>query len=1155
MNKFTLTLILSTLLLFVFAIKWGVSSGKQSKLEKSQAVNTRIDNLNYWVKKAEKGLVPFNPDAKAAPSRFTGSKLLAFSVLTDDSPDVPVTEEISTQSENSIFVDPNNAETVINSNNSTDNPLGGLYGANDLYSFNSGENWEGEKEGVGGDNSGDPTTAIGLNGRWYINYINGAGGMGISYSDNQGTSWTSKTVAPNPGDLADKNHMWIDNNSTSPFNGNLYISWSEFGGTYDTEIAVSISSDDGVTWSSKKIISEAIHAGSHNQGVNLSVGPNGEVYAVWAVYDSWPSDESAIGMSRSLDGGLTWDPALRVISDIRGVRTSGTGKDMRVNSFPCATVDISGGSNSGNIYITWANIGVPGINTGDDIDVYLLKSTDQGLTWSGATKINQDESGLGKTHYFPWITSDPSSGILSVVFYDDRDAGNNELEVFCANSDDGGATWEDFKVSDVAFTPSPIPGLANSYFGDYLGITSQDGWVYPVWTDNRSGSAMGYCSPYQLNPLNKPINLTASVTFETGVCDLTWTYEEADGFLNFNLYRDDIFLASTTDTTFSDLLPDYGLYTYKVTAAYTENRESGASRTSIQWGDAHIEVSPLSLYEHLRVDSQSVKAIQVINTGQLELNYTISPMVVGKKGSILTYCDATGGGTDEYIARVQVGDIDNQTVQNNYGDYTYLSTTMLAGDSYPITITNGDPIWDVDECLAWIDWNQDGEFGNNEVVNFDGSPGVGPYTGVIIAPLGAMSGTTTMRVIIAYNATPEPCESYSYGEVEDYSINVQGWLSVNPIIGNIARGDTAIIEVGFDATGLAEGSYFAEALFYSNDPLMPEINVPIQLDVAAILVVAGTIDGLTSICIGSETKLTAESSGSGGGETYSWTSVPEGFESSEQNPSIMPESDTWYYVVVNSGAAHATDSIYIHVADYPVVALGADTIICTSNTLPLDARNPGSSFLWSTGDTTQVTIAGGFGPTTVWVNVTNPTGCLSSDTIHINFAPTPEIFLGADTVICGGTQLQLDAGNPGSTYLWSTGETSQTITLDTVGFGYGIQQIVVDVITESGCMNAAEISVEFKNCTSIDEGESLSMSIYPNPGSGVFHIKISSLVNQKVQLKVLNLNGTVVYEKENMTITGAGVHNLDLSRLSQGVYQLVITGKHTSVSQKLIISN
>ena len=200
------------------------------------------------------------------------------------------------------------------------------------------------------------------------------------------------------------------------------------------------------------------------------------------------------------------------------------------------------------------------------MDIYIIKSIDGGDTWADPIRINQDEAGLGHEHYFPWITVDPENGVVSAIFYDDRNVGGTDCEVFCANSEDGGQTWEDFQVSDVSFTPAPISGLAGGYMGDYLGIIARGGWVYPVWCDNRTGSVMTYCSPYQTNPLSRPKDLVGMVTFETGDVDLEWSYIEGEGFLNFNIYRDDVLIGTATDTVYTDALPDYGLYTYKVTA-------------------------------------------------------------------------------------------------------------------------------------------------------------------------------------------------------------------------------------------------------------------------------------------------------------------------------------------------------------------------------------------------------------------------------------------------------------------------------------------------------------------------------------------------------------------------------------------------------------
>jgi hypothetical protein len=47
--------------------------------------------------------------------------------------------------------------------------------------------------------------------------------------------------------------------------------------------------------------------------------------------------------------------------------------------------DIGG---DGSIYIVWTNIGVPGVNTGNDIDVYMVRSSDEGESWSAPIRVN-----------------------------------------------------------------------------------------------------------------------------------------------------------------------------------------------------------------------------------------------------------------------------------------------------------------------------------------------------------------------------------------------------------------------------------------------------------------------------------------------------------------------------------------------------------------------------------------------------------------------------------------------------------------------------------------------------------------------------------------------------------------------------------------------
>ncbi len=468
-------------------------------------VDTRIDNMGYWEKMAEAGLVPVAPNVIAPPPIYKTSKIVTKGKSPGNSPDVPVTTVNSTQSENSVFVSPVDPALLLNSNNSTPQPsTGSVYGADALYSSDSAATWGGTIQGPAGGNSGDPTTAINTNGRWFVGYINSGSGQSVAYSDNQGTSWTAKLVANAPsgfGNMLDKNHMWIDNSSTSNYNGNLYDAWTTFGGNQDGQIGVSTSSDAGVTWSPVVHVSAAVNAGSHNQGVNIKTGPNGEVYVLWAIYDSWPSDENALAMARSLDGGQTWLPAARIINNIKGIRNHGVTQNMRVNSFPSMAVDISNGDYRGAIYAVWTNVNTPGVNSGQGVEVYLIKSNDNGLTWSIPLKVNTDPLGPNKQHYLPWVTCDPTNGNVAIVFYDNRNVSSTQAEAWCAVSVDGAETFTDFAVSDVAFTPTPVPNLATGYMGDYLAIAAQGGMVYPCWTDTRTGYAMTYVSPFYLAPV------------------------------------------------------------------------------------------------------------------------------------------------------------------------------------------------------------------------------------------------------------------------------------------------------------------------------------------------------------------------------------------------------------------------------------------------------------------------------------------------------------------------------------------------------------------------------------------------------------------------------------------------------------------------------
>ncbi len=136
------------------------------------------------------------------------------------------------------------------------------------------------------------------------------------------------------------------------------------------------------------------------------------------------------------------------------------------------------------------------------------------------------------------------------------------------------------------------------------------------------------------------------------------------------------------------------------------------------------------------------------------------------------YCAASGG-CDEYISDVFFGSINNSSGCTYYGDYTAMSTDLPLNGSEFLTIHNGNPIYTVDECGVWVDWNNDGDFYDaNESIPVSNSPSEGPYYADITPPAGTTTGLKTMRIRIDYDTPPLPCGTATWGEVEDYNINV-----------------------------------------------------------------------------------------------------------------------------------------------------------------------------------------------------------------------------------------------------------------------------------------------------------------------------------------------------------------------------------------------
>jgi Secretion system C-terminal sorting domain/BNR repeat-like domain len=396
--------------------------------------------------------------------------------------------------------------------------------------------------------SSDPCVVVDTAGNFFVFTIS------LNNSSGNGEAWVFKSsdagvtfnnyylIANGPTWFEDKEMAACDLNPNSPYVNNLYISWTRF--TYSTDILFSRSTDDGVTWSSPITLSDQDGV----QGSNPAIGPNGEIYDVWYGYNGY---NEGMFFAKSTDGGSSF--------------TSSTMVSTAPGSwFPSIAVDVSGGPNNGNIYVTWDD------TRNVDDDVFLCRSTDGGSTWTNPPlRINNDPVGNGKDQFWPWVTVN-EQGNVYIVFYDTRNTTNNNyIKAYLAESTDGGQTFDNNELSTQE-SPTNTPN-SDVRFGDYIGIDSYNYRVVPVWTDERAG---GFDEEIYTAVINNatPVEL---VSFDAQSVDsrvlLTWSTATEKNNRGFEIQR------STDGANFSTIgfVQGNGTTTNQNSYSYTDSPTGG----------------------------------------------------------------------------------------------------------------------------------------------------------------------------------------------------------------------------------------------------------------------------------------------------------------------------------------------------------------------------------------------------------------------------------------------------------------------------------------------------------------------------------------------------------------------------------------------------
>jgi hypothetical protein len=364
------------------------------------------------------------------------------------------------------------------------------------------------------------------------------------------------------------------------------------------------------------------------------------------------------------------------------------------------------------------------------------------------------------------------------------------------------------------------------------------------------------------------------------------------------------------------------------------------------------------------------------------------------------------------------------------------------------------------------------------------------------------------------------------------------------------------------------------------------------------------------------------------------------------------DGTTWSDVIGETTATLATGNLASTMHYHAVVTSGicssttSNNVVITVNPLPTISLTSASAVSICQGGNTNITLAlTGTGPWT-WVgddgsgpgtfnetsspatanvsptvtttysilSVTDANGCTntSTDAVVVTVNTPPIVSFGPDVTFCSGNSAILDAGNVGSTYLWSDGSTNQTLTvtttgiysvtvtnantctaIDTVGVTFNTPAAVT--ITENTGVLTSDattgnqwydvngiivgetnstytptvngdyyvIVTDINGCTSTSNtisfvlsssniGLSSSLNIYPNPAKDNVFVEVSNPNNSHMSIELMSLDGRVLYENSS-EVSGKLTISINLNEYASGIYMIKAVSENNTLIQKLII--
>lgn len=276
-----------------------------------------------------------------------------------------------------------------------------------------------------------------------------------------------------------------------------------------------------------------------------------------------------------------------------------------------------------------------------------------------------------------------------------------------------------------------------------------------------------------------------------------------------------------------------------------------------------------------------------------------------------------------------------------------------------------------------------------------------------------------------------------------------------------------------------------------------------------------TPSGPTTFCQGKLVKLTANTSSS-----YLWSNGASTKEITVGNP-----GDYTLIVTNINGCSSQPVSITINVNPLPDVQINPEgsSIFCQGDSVELTA-SPTGLYFWSNGSfSPSITV---FSTGNYIVTVTDGNGCSStnSSSVTVNSLPVVNIESYQDTI--------LTASGTGSIFLWSTGDTTQSIIVNSMGL------YSVTVTNNDSCTASDTFLVTFSSSQSY-QVDNYKITVSPNPTNELIHISFQGIAASLVQ--IMDNTGRILIKDQSTNLEGS-TRTLNVENLAPGLYYLETIG-------------